>query len=120
MKIQELYHGANGDKILGIVRTGSMVPQDDKIFFSKWQPETLFQHGGDISRKAAFVIRVRVSIPDSLDLRQVTTPGVPDTWILDTSEPVAVKVLELQIRRRPGEKPEVVKGADEIKKALTG
>lgn len=49
MKIQELYHGATGDNVLAILKSGVLKPVNGEIFFVKQesQPHTCFVHGAD-------------------------------------------------------------------------
>jgi hypothetical protein len=84
MKTQELHHGASADNILGIVKDGGMKPAGGEIFFVKRESQlhTCFAHGADRSRGAAFVIKVKIHIPDHIALKPVPKPGNPDAWVL--------------------------------------
>jgi len=120
MSTQELYHGTKGDNVLRILREGVIRPTDGQIFFCKQESQwgTLFAHGGDTSRDAAFVIKVRVHISDDRHLKARVTPGVPDTWVLATNTPVKGEILALLIRRRPGSPVETITNPTEINNTL--
>ena len=95
-----LFHGANGDALLGIIDDGVMRPGDDgKIFFSKYSFDRVFGHGGDRRRKASFAVKLRVQIPERANTYLQATAGVPDTLIVETWQPVPVEVLALFVRR---------------------
>jgi hypothetical protein len=94
-----LYHGANGDNILKIIHTGVMVPSGDgKIWFARYKWDSALMHGGDARRRASFVIKVRVEIPDTAVRRFTTTQGVNDTLEVGTGQPLAAEVLEMHMR----------------------
>lgn len=121
MATQELYHGAKGDNILGILREGSIRPQDGKIYFGRLESQfsSLFRHGGDIARGASFVIKVRAHLPQNCSPRRSTGPGAgPDDWLVETNTPVKVEVLQLFVRHRPGEPIEVKTGPTDIRNYL--
>jgi len=120
MAAQELYHGTKGDNVLRILRGGVIRPKDGQIFFCKQdsQLQTLFVHGADASRDAAFVIKVKVHIPGHDQLKPRVTPGVPDTWVLTTSTPVKAEIEALLIRRRPGQPFATVTGFAESNNVL--
>jgi len=120
MPIEVLYHGTNGDNALRILRQGIMRPRDGRIFFCKHESQlpTLFMHGADTSRHAAFVIRAKVHIPAHDQFKAVATPGVPDTWVLRTHAPVKAEIDALLIRRKPGELVSTVTGPREINNVL--
>jgi len=94
-----LYHGTDGDSILGILTTGWMRPGDGKIFFSKFRWQDSLMHGGDSKRKATFVIKVAVSIPANVVSYNTSTPGVGVTFVVETKRPLHAEVLELYARR---------------------
>jgi hypothetical protein len=103
MNTRQIYHGANGDKILSIIRTGKMNPdRQNEIFVSdiSYDRARLFMHGADTRRKAAFVIKIEATIPPGLSSYRKPTPGVPNTLVLVTSVPIPVKVLELYVRKQ--------------------
>lgn len=98
MRTEILYHGTDGDSILGIMHTGAMKPGDGKIFFSKHRWEDSLMHGGDTKRKATFVIKVRVSIPENALNYVTSTRGVPSTFVIETRQPLPAEVLEMWTR----------------------
>lgn len=122
MRSEELYHGTKGDNILSILSSGVIRPRDGEIYFGKWESQfhTLFPYGGDLSRGAAFVIKVKVQIPDSLRLRPGgSRAGAPtDTWVLDTSQPIAAQVLKLYVRSKPGQPLKIVDGPQAVRHFL--
>ena len=117
---RELFHGANGDKILAIIADKLMRPAGGEVFFSENRPESVLMHGADLTRKLTFAVKVRVQIPDTITLVRKSTPGVQDTLVLQTNDPVSAEVLELYIRRPGATQLEVIRGADAIKQFLQG
>ena len=99
METAVLFHGTDGDSILGIIDTGAMRTSGGKIFFSKYRWEDSLMHGADSRRKASFVIKVSVSIPKNVVCYNTSTPGVPVTYVVETTEPLKAEVLELYARR---------------------
>jgi hypothetical protein len=116
------YHGANGDKILGIIASGTIIPNNNEIFLSRFTWESCFMHGADTKRKASFVIKVDANIPSGVRQFPIETPGVRDTIKLMTNEPIQVTVLELIARRLGEDGAELVRreGAAAIKVFLGG
>lgn len=116
-----LYHGTDGDSILGIMTTGSMLPGDGKIFFSKHRWQDSLMHGGDTKRKATFVIKVAVTIPDNVVSYNTSTPGVGVTFVVETLVPLRARVLELYMRKPSSDGFEVqhVVGRDAIRQYLS-
>jgi hypothetical protein len=104
--LQELFHGAKGDKILAILREGVIHPNNGEIYFGRYESEchNLFQYGADTSRSAAFVIKVRVQLHEHGNLKPVSRAGAPrDAWVVHTQVPIKAEILELLVRVRPGE-----------------
>lgn len=100
MTKRKLFHGADGENILGIIQGREMFPNfQDEIFFSEYHPESVFMHGGDIRRKASFAILVEVDVPSDIIKVKKATSGVRDTLIFKTNLPLRTKVLELYARR---------------------
>ena len=97
------YHGANGDKILKIIQAGVLKPDGNKIFLARFEPQNCYTHGGDRQRKANYVIKVKVDIPDNVKRECLETPGVRDTLVLHTSDDIRAEVLELYVRKRNAE-----------------
>ncbi|MGA9390045.1 MAG: hypothetical protein WBV69_06320 [Candidatus Sulfotelmatobacter sp.] len=116
MKTQDLYHGTSADNILGILKDGVMKPAGGEIFFVRQESQihTCFVHGADRSRGAAFVVKVKIHIPDHIGLKPVPKTGNPDAWVLQANIPVKTEVIELFVRRKPGVPLEVIKGRDLI------
>lgn len=103
MQTRQLYHGTNGDNILSILASGKLSPNaQHEVFFSSDNWQTVFMHGADQKRKAAFAIKVEVTLPDQIVLVHTSTPGIPATLLVQTIQPLAAKVLELYVRK-PGE-----------------
>jgi uncharacterized protein DUF5675 len=114
---QEFYHGAKADNILSILREGVIRPQHGKIYVGRFESQfhNLFRHGGDDSRKAAFVIKIRAHVPENCSPKRATGLGAgPDDWVLETGTPIRVEVLQLFVRHKPGEPIEVKNGPTEI------
>jgi len=100
MEIRHLYHGADGDRILGILTWREIRPNTTgEVFFSEWRPESVFMHGADRRRRASFAARLEVSIPRDLQQNRCSTPGVLDTLVIRTTRPLRARVVELYVRR---------------------
>ena|SRR6266850_796453 len=99
MRNEVLYHGADGDSILGIIGTGTMSPAAGKVFFAKHRWEDALMHGADTRRRASFVVKVNVAIPEQVVSYQTATPGVAMTLVVETIEPLRTEVLELYVRK---------------------
>ena len=120
MTIRELYHGANGDKILHILRFRNMQPDaQGKIYFSERRYDSVFMHGGDLKRKLTLAVKVRVLIPEDVVLERTSTQGVADTLVVATKTPIVADVLELYVRRPNAANVEVIRGFADIQKLLT-
>jgi len=105
MSTRYFYHGANGDNILSIVRTGNMKPdRQNEIYFCdvEYDRRNLYGHGGDSRRKAAFVIKVEADVPPHVKYYRKATPGVLNTLVLLTPSPLPVRVLEMYVRKPDG------------------
>jgi hypothetical protein len=120
MRSEDLYHGTNGDHILGIMRQSLMTPTNGEIFFVKHDSEvhTCFVHGADAVRSAAFVVKVRVEFPDNIPFKAEPRHGNRDAWVLKTTSPVRAQVLKLFVRFRPGQPMQTVDGAAKIREYL--
>ena len=120
MQIRDLYHGTNGDNILEIIRLGVLKPNTDgEVFFSQWRLDSVLMHGADLRRKAAFAVKLRVTIAAPAQLQQAATAGVSDTLVVSTTLPLGVQVLELYVREPRGSVVKTIKGTAEIKKYLS-
>lgn len=97
---ERLYHGADGDRILGIVEAGQMKPDNDgRLFFAKYDWRNVLMHGGDRKRKAAFAIAVDLDLPDGASMMPLSsTSGVRDTCVIVSPLPVPVTVVKLFVR----------------------
>jgi hypothetical protein len=114
-----LFHGTPAGNILEILRIGKINPGNDgKVYFSRFNPEWVFQYGADRSRGASFVLKLKVFIPDGLEKEYTTRPGVDHTLIIPTRDPLAVEVLELYIRRSKPFAIETIRGSLAIRSAL--
>lgn len=103
MQLRQLYHGTTGDNILSILDSGKMNPSaQHEMFFSSSSWQTVLMYGADRKRGAAFAIKVAVTIPEHIIQLNASTPGNPDTLILQTIEPLPAQVLELYVRK-PGD-----------------
>ena|SRR5208337_1056135 len=119
MKIYELYHGADGDEILSIIRDASMRPNaEHEIFFSERFDDAL-QHGGDRKRKLTFAVKAQISLPATASLKRTSKPGNPLTVIVTTTMPLPASILELYVRTPHQQHLQVVKGLAAIKTFLS-
>ena len=121
MPDQELFHGTTANNILSIMKDGAIRPSNGEVYFVRQESQLhhAFAYGADISQSAAFVIKVRAKIPDGLSLKPKARPGAPsDTWVLETDKPIAVEVLRLYVRHKPGEPVEMKDSAAEIRRYL--
>jgi hypothetical protein len=117
----QLYHGANGDNILSILKNRYIKPGDqNEVFFGRFNYRALYMHGGDIRRKASFVIAVEVDMPAEVKKQFTATSGVQDTLKVITPVHLPAKVLELFVRRRTddGYEEQRIKGELAIKQYL--
>lgn len=120
MTTRELYHGANGDNILHILRARSMQPDSQgRMFFSEYRYDSVLMHGGDLKRMLTLAIKVRVQLPSEDVVERVATPGVADTLVIRTTVPIVADVLELYVRRPNAPNVEVVHGFANIQNFLT-
>ena len=99
MTTRILYHGANGDEILGIIESGAMLPGGARVYFSRHRWEDSLMHGPDSRRRASFVVKVSVSIPEHVVCHDEATPGVAMTLVVETAVPLRADVLELFVRK---------------------
>jgi hypothetical protein len=121
MQVHELYHGTTAENILSIMKDGAIRPSNGEVYFIKQESQlhNAFSYGADISRSAAFVIKVRAKIPDGLSFKPKARSGAPsDTWALETQNPIAVEVLRLYVRHKPGQPIEIKDGAAEIRRYM--
>ena len=114
-----LYHGTNGDNILGIIDSGFIRPNDGKIYFARFNFEGGLMHGPDPKREASFCIKVLATLPSQALAVPDTTHGVRDTLVVNTPSPVSVQVEELYIRKARASSVETVKGTENIKRFLS-
>ena len=81
-----LFHGAEGDNILGIIRDGCMRPDlHCQVYFSERFDDAL-QHGADRKRGASFAFRATVVIPAGASVSRTSRPGNP---VAVVREPIA-------------------------------
>lgn len=117
MALLEFYHGTKADSILSILREGVIRPSDGVIYIGRFESQfhSLFQYGVDISRSAAFVIKLRAHLPENCVPKRLARPGAPpDAWVLETNTPIRAEVLQLFVRHKPGEPIEIKNGSMEI------
>jgi hypothetical protein len=107
------YHGANGDNIISIAKTGSMRPRDGKIYFSSTSFAGCFAMGADTKRKACFVIKVEFQLPGGCTIEDKVT-NVPGSKVLHTNSALSVRILEMYVREKPGSTPLKIKGESEV------
>jgi len=94
------YHGAHGDKILKIIQSGVLKPDDGEIFLARFEPQNCYMHGADRTRQANYVIKVELTISEDVRRQCKETPGVRDTLVLRTTHDIPATVMEMYIRRR--------------------
>jgi hypothetical protein len=117
------FHGASGDKILRIIDSGVLQPDDrGRIFLGRYSWESCFMHGGDRKRGAAFVVKIKIGAADERVTFFNETPGVRDTAQIQTDRPISVEIVEMYVRRIQSDAPAVVDriaGPVAIKQYLT-
>lgn len=119
MSAQILFHGANGDNILNIIRDGSMRPDaNHEIYFSATHEDT-FAHGPDSKRKASFGFKAQVNLPAGASQRREWRSGNPLSVIVTSALPVPVELLELYVRPARGTTYETIRGVQAIKTFLS-
>jgi hypothetical protein len=115
MQVRELYHGTDGDNILGIIRSRSVMPnRDGKIFFSENNFSSVLMHGPDEKRKASFALKLRVTIPNHATLTRKSTDGVTDTLEVSTAVSLHADVLELYVRDLPSGRVTTIRGVPQV------
>jgi hypothetical protein len=120
MQIRDLYHGTNGDNILQIIRSGSMMPNaDGKVYSSERSFDSVLMHGADERRNATFAVKLRVTIPGTAAVHRAATASVADTLIVTTSSPLKVQVLVLYVREPRASFLKTVEGMVSIAKYLS-
>ena len=98
MNTRKLFHGANGDKILHILKIGKITPDSqNEIYFDESNYANCFVHGADSKRKSSFVLAVEVEL-DNIHYYRASKPGNPTTLVVNTPMPFPVKVLGMYIR----------------------
>ena len=117
MAKERFFHGADGDTILEILRTGVLLPDGrHEIYGSMWRYESIFCYGADTARGTAFVIQVLADLPS---VRRRQTPGEPLTLVVVSDEPVPVEVLTMYVRELPAGTAAVVHGPAAIRAYLS-
>jgi hypothetical protein len=120
MQNRDLFHGTTGDNILAILRKGAIWPDlDGKIYFSEWRFDSVLMHGADRKRKAAYAVKIRVTIPSTATPQKTSTPGVTDTLVITTPVPLRCDVLELYIREARSRTVKKIAGEAAIKEYLS-
>jgi hypothetical protein len=100
-RIVKGFHGANGDAILSILRSGRIQPRRGAIWLNLGDHRASFQHGGDRKRGATFVAEIQVSFdPARVSEDRSPTPGIPLSLRLITTEAQAAAITRMFRRRR--------------------
>src|SRR5215469_15209928 len=100
-----LYHGAQAEKLLYNIKTGSLTANaQGELFFAEREWQNCLIHGADVDTGESYVAKFQVDIPDGAQLARVPTSGNPDTRILRVTPNAQVRaqVLELYVRRGRG------------------
>lgn len=119
MGSERVYHGSDGDSILGIISAGEIRPDSEgRVFFARHGWAGVLQHGGDRKRKAAFALALDVEIPPAALIERKETPGIRDTFVVHTSSPLKAKAVTLFVRNPGATQPELVSGPDAITRYL--
>ena len=95
-QVLRAFHGANGNKIVGIMNAGGFMPKNGRVYLSKLLDT--FQYGVDSRRKASFTVLVEVPGPVSVTLRN--PPGNPQTLEISSLGLVRARVLSLVVRAK--------------------
>lgn len=121
MEILDVYHGAKGDDILKIIQQGAFRPgRGGEIYFVQYDVGEAMQYGPDESRMASYAIRAKIEVPLTATVERLQRPGAPPHTLRVTSSlPIKGEVTEMYIRKPGNSQLQVIKGATEIKKALT-
>jgi hypothetical protein len=121
MNIRKLWHGADGEKILHILKTGNILPDSqNEIYFDESNYANCFVHGTDSKRKSSFVLAVEAEL-EGIHFYRAQKPGNPTTLVVKTPTPFPIKVLGMHIRsgsRSDGFNFEFVAGEEAIKLRL--
>jgi hypothetical protein len=118
---RQLFHGADGGKILFTLNSGTLIPDSQgEIYFDETSYGNCFVHGADSARKASFVLKVEVEL-DGLHYYRAQKPGNPTTLVAKTNSPLSVRVLEMFVRagtRDEGFEFEHIVGEEKIRLRL--
>jgi hypothetical protein len=113
------FHGADGDRILAIVKSRVLLPSAGFIYLGA-TAEMTYMHGVDLRRRAAYSLELRVRVDPSMVTR-MATPGTPLTIRIETLDEVPIEVVSLRVRRpRAGAWHEETVLADMIERYLEG
>src|SRR3954468_13773866 len=94
-----LFHGTRGDRVLSIIETGVLRPgADQAIYFSRFEWSHVLSYGADATRRASFVLKLQVEIPNSVGRELTSIPGAPSVLKAVTSAPLRATVLEMYVR----------------------
>jgi hypothetical protein len=111
----DVFHGADGDAILGIIRDGSMHPAADHLIFYSARLEDVFQHGGDRKRNACFGFKAKITLPAGASQKRAALDGNPLAIVVTSTLPVPTQIFELYVRRVRSSEFETIRGIDMIK-----
>jgi hypothetical protein len=101
MPTLELYHGAEGHKILYNIKNRSLTcDRQGKLYFAEREWRDCLVHGADSKLGESYVVKVWVQIPNGATLARHPTPGNRDARILQLApgEEVRAEVLEMYVR----------------------
>ena len=94
-----LFHGTRGNRILSIIETGVLRPgADQAIYFSRFEWSHVLSYGADATRRASFVLKVQVEIPNGVGRELTSIRGVPSVLKVVTPAPLPTAVLEMYVR----------------------
>lgn len=117
-----LFHGTDGDSMLGIIRDRSMRPDHDGLVYFSERFEDALQHGADTKRGASYAFEASVTVPAGASLTRAARPGNPYAVIIKTLTPLPVRITELYARLGRVDRFELktVSGLGNIKSYLHG
>ena len=93
-----LFHGTDGDSILGIIRDRSMRPDPDGLVYFSERFDDALQHGADRKRGASFAFKASVTVPAGASLTRTARAGNPYAVVIKTLTPLPVRITELYAR----------------------
>ena len=102
MASRDLYHGAEGSKLLFNIRNNGLTADSSgNIYFAESEWRNCLMHGADLKTGESYAAKFRIDIPASARFIPDPKHGNPDAWVLTITPgaTVSAQLLELYVRR---------------------